>query len=183
MARTVYFDTSVFLEMGSKKRRAAKDIKALLKELAEERVRTYTSIVTVQEVSVAAYRRGALTKDTYGDIQTLARIYSVTKGVALTAAHREAEVKDNADDKAGKRDPKKPETEDEKLDRICENRRRKWDCFHIATAQVIGCTTIYSADTGMQKRPRQMGLKNLRVLPPQPTEPTIVGPLFAGKQQ
>ena len=183
MAKTVYFDTSVFLEMGSKKSKISKEIKALLKELAEERVRIYTSVITVQEVSVAAYRRGALTKDTYGDIQALARIYGVTKDVVLTAAHREAEMKDEFDDRLAKRNPKTPETEDEKLDRICGNRRRKWDCFHIATAQSIGCPTIYSTDAGMQKRPAQLGLKNIKVVPPKPTEPTIEGPLFQGEKK
>src|SRR6185437_12591683 len=94
MARTVYFDTSVFIELANKKSPIAKDLKALLGELAEEKVRIYTSMITVQEMSVAVYRRGAVHKDTYGDIHALARIYTITKDVALTAAHREAELKD-----------------------------------------------------------------------------------------
>lgn len=182
MARTVYFDTSVFLEMGAKKSKHAKDIKRLLKELADEKVRIYTSIVTVQEMSVAAYRRGATTKDTYGDINSLARIYGVTKEVALTAAHREAELRDITDDEANKRDPRKAETEEQKLERICSNRRRKWDCFHIATAQSLGCPIMYSTDGKLQRRPEQLGIKDLKVLPPKPAIATIKGPLFNESQ-
>lgn len=180
MAETVYFDSSIFLEMGAKKSKHAKNIKKLLKELEDEKVRIYTSIVTVQEVSVAAYRRGAVNKDVYGDVHAIARIYTVTKDVALTAAHREAELKDMSEDENGKRDPKKPETEDQKLERICENRRRKWDCMHIASAQLIGCTRMYSTDEKLQKRPAQLGLKNLKIIPPAPTLPSIKGPLFSG---
>jgi predicted nucleic acid-binding protein len=179
VAKTVYFDTSVFLEMGAKRSKIAKEIRALLKELEEERVRIYTSIITVQEVSVASYRQGAVGKDTYGDIQAFARIYEITKDVALTAAHREAELKDIAAAQEAKRPKNKPETEEQKLDRICVNRRRKWDCFHIATAQSVGCSIIYSTDEGMQRKPAQLGIKGLRIIPPKPTEPTISGPLFS----
>lgn len=178
MAKTVYFDTSVFLEIGAKRSKVAKEIRALLKELQEERVRIYTSIITVQEVSVASFRQGALAKDIHGDVHSLARIYQITKEVALTAAHREAELKDIAEKEELKRSQSKPETDEQRIERICANRRRKWDCFHIATAQAIGCSIIYSTDTGMQKRPAQMGIRNLRVLAPKPTEPTIRGPLF-----
>lgn len=179
MAKTVYFDTSVFLEMGAKRSKRAKEIRSLLKELQEERVRIYTSIITVQEVSVASYRQGAMTKDTYGDVHAFARIYEITKDVALTAAHREAELKDIAEAEEAKRPKNKPETEEQKINRICSNRRRKWDCFHIATAQSLNCSTIYSTDEGMKKRPVQLGIKNLKVLEPKPTEPTISGPLFS----
>ena len=122
MVRTVYFDTSVFIELASKKSKIAKELRDLLKELAEEKARIYTSMITVQEMSVAVYRRGAKSKDTYGDIHALARIYGITKDVALTAAHREAELKDISEQqqKSGKK-----ETEDQKIERICENRRRR----------------------------------------------------------
>ncbi len=177
MARTAYLDTSIFLEMGTKNSRQKKRIRELLDELSEERVRLYTSILTVQEVAVAAYRAGAATRDTYGDINKIARIYSVTKEVALTAAKREAELKDLADREAGKRSAKQPETEEEKLDRVCENRRRKWDCFHLATAQLIGCAELYTTDAKLQKRPSQLGIKSLRALTPDTPIRTIRGPL------
>lgn len=177
MVRTVYFDTSVFIEMANKKSALAKDLKVLLKELTEEKVRIYTSIITVQEMSVAVYRRGAKSKDTYGDIHSLARIYGVTKDVALTAAHREAELKDLADKSSGNH-----ESEDEKLERICANRRRRWDCFHIATAQALGCSTMYSTDDKLQKRPQQLGIKDLKIVAPKPTIASIKGPLFQQTQ-
>jgi predicted nucleic acid-binding protein len=173
MVRTVYFDTSVFIEMANKKSALAKDLKALLKEPAEEKIRIYTSIITVQEMSVAVYRRGAKSKDTYGDIHSLARIYGVTKDVALTAAHREAELKDLADKQTGS-----PETEEERLEKICANRRRRWDCFHIATAQALGCSIMYSTDDKLQKRPQLLGIRGLKIVPPKPTDPSIKGPLF-----
>jgi predicted nucleic acid-binding protein len=174
MARTVYFDTSVFIELANPKSRMAKELQGLLKELAEEKARIYTSMITVQEMSVAVYRKGARSKDTYGDIYALARIYAITKDVALTAAHREAELKDIADQqqKNGK------ETEDQRIERICENRKRRWDCFHIAAAQMIGCSVMYSTDGKLQDRPRQLGIKDLKILPPQPTPRSIEGPLF-----
>jgi predicted nucleic acid-binding protein len=178
VARTAYLDTSVFLEIGARRSKVAKEIKALLAELTEDRVRIYTSIITVQEMSVASYRKGGINKDTYGDIQSLARIYGVTKEVALTAAHREAELRDNADSQLAARDPKKPETEDERLERICENRKRRWDCFHIATAQVIGCSVMYSTDTKLQRRFSQLNIRDLKIVAPKPTEPSIEGPLF-----
>lgn len=179
MVRTVYFDTSVFIELANKKSSMAKDLKALLSELAQEKARIYTSMITVQEMSVAVYRRGAVHKDTYGDIYALARIYTITKDVALTAAHREAELKDLAEKDRAK---SKKETQDETLERICENRRRRWDCFHIATAQTLGCSVMYSTDTKLQERPRQLGLKDLKIVPPKPTEPSIRGPLFSEKE-
>jgi predicted nucleic acid-binding protein len=181
VAKTVYFETSVFIEMGAKKSKIAKEIRELLKELAEERVRIYTSIITVQEVSVASFRQGAMSREAYADIQSIARIYGITKEVALTAAHREAEMKDAADAQDAKRSKGTPETEDQKLERICANRRRKWDCFHIATAQAIGCSIIYSTDKKMLKRPFQYGIKGLKIVAPKPTEPTIEGPLFDNK--
>jgi predicted nucleic acid-binding protein len=173
MVRTVYFDTSIFIELANKKSPLAKELKVLLKELTEEKVRIYTSIITVQEMSVAVYRKGAKSKDTYGDIHSLARIYAVTKDVALTAAHREAELKDISDKQIGK-----SETEDQKIERICENRKRRWDCFHIATAQAIGCGVMYSTDTKLQRRTQQLGIKDLKIVPPQPTPASIKGPLF-----
>ena len=80
--------------MGAKRSKHAKNIKALMAELKAEKARIYTSIVTVQEVSVAAFRRGTPAKDTYGAISQIARIYEITKEIALTAAKREAELKD-----------------------------------------------------------------------------------------
>lgn len=175
--RRVYFDTSVFIEMGAKKSKHAKNIKVLLDDLKAEKARIYTSILTVQELSVASYRKATAGRDTYGDINRMARIYGITKDVVLTAAKREAELKDITAENEERRDPRKPETDEQRLERICENRRRKWDCFHLATAQLLGCPDLYSTDEHLQKRPAQLGLKGLRVCAPAPPKKRIAGPL------
>jgi predicted nucleic acid-binding protein len=177
LPHVVYFDTSIFLEMAAKRSKHKKNIRALLKELTDERAKIYTSIITVQEVSVASYREGTPAKDTYGDIKSIAKVYGITKEIALTSAKNEAQLKDMAAREQGKRDITKPETEDQKLDRVCENRRRKWDCFHLATAQAMGCPELYSTDEKLQKRPGQLGIKDLRVIPPGTSLRKVTGPL------
>ena len=67
MARTAYLDTSIFVEMGTKGSKHKKRIRELLEELGEDKVRLYTSILTVQELAVATYRAGAPARDTYGE--------------------------------------------------------------------------------------------------------------------
>jgi predicted nucleic acid-binding protein len=176
--RTAYLDTSIFVEMGAKRSKHKKEIRELLKDLKDNKVRIYTSMITVQELAVASYRAGTVARDTYGDINNIARVYGVTKEIALTAAKTEAQLKDHIDRKLAGRNPKNPETEDQRLERICENRRRKWDCFHIATAQQIGCAELYSTDSDLQKRPEQLGIKNLKVLSPGTSIRTIRGPLI-----
>jgi predicted nucleic acid-binding protein len=178
VARTAYLDTSIFVEMGTKGSKHKKRIRELLKELSDDKVRLYTSILTVQELSVAIYRSGTTARDTYGDISSIARICTMTKDVALTAAKREAELKDLAEKQTAKRSKRRPETDDEKLERICENRRRKWDCFHIATAQLIGCPEFYTTDKNLQKRPHQLGIRSLKALTPDAPIKTIRGPLL-----
>jgi predicted nucleic acid-binding protein len=126
-----------------------------------------SSTLTVQELSVATHRKGVVSRDVYGDIGKMARIYGLTKEVALTAAKREAELKDLAGFDEEKR-KKKNESEEEKLERICENRRRKWDCFHIATAQILNCGTVYSTDGDLKKRPKQLDLKHIKIVDPEP---------------
>ena len=178
MARTAYLDTSIFLEIGTKGSKQKKRIRELLEELREDKVRLYTSILTVQELAVATYRAGTTARDTYGDISSIARVYTLTKDVALTAAKREAELKDLAEKHAAKRSRKMPETEDQRLERICENRRRKWDCLHIATAQLIGCLELYTTDKDLLKRPSQLGIKGLKAVTPDAPVRTIRGPLL-----
>jgi predicted nucleic acid-binding protein len=133
-------------------------------------------MITVQELAVATFRAGVTARDTYGDIHSIARVYNLTKEVALTAAKYEALLKDLAEAERNRRDSRK-ETEDEKLERICENRRRKWDCFHIATAQAAGCTEIYTTDGKLQNRPELLQLRNLKALDPCSSVKTIRGPL------
>lgn len=116
MADPVYFDSSVFLAifMGEA---SGPDIKELLKELRRDKVRVYTSIITVQEVSVKGFSKGAASTDNYSKVSKLARIEGITKDIALEAARLEAQIIDQT---------KVKDRED--------NKRRKWDCFHIATA-------------------------------------------------
>jgi predicted nucleic acid-binding protein len=137
--RPVYFDTSVFLEIGAKGSKHAKNIRALLKELKAEKARIYTSIITIQEVAVLSYRRGKLARDDYGRVSEFARIVTISKEIALTAAKREAEIKDDA----------KSDVED--------NRRRKWDCFphrSRATEQLLSALYNGQAATESAKATR-----------------------------
>jgi predicted nucleic acid-binding protein len=177
VARTAYLDTSIFFEMGAKKSKYKVSIRALLKELKEGKVRIYTSMITVQELAVATFRAGTAVKDTYSDINSIARVYGITKEIALTAAKHEAHLLDLSDREVQRRDRSKPETEEQKLERICANRRRKWDCFHLATAQEIGCAELYSTDEKLETRPDQLGIKSLQVLRPDAPVRTIKGPL------
>ena len=178
MPKPVYFDTSIFIEMGTKRSKYATKLRTLLKDLHDRKIRIYTSILTVQELSVAAHRKGTLARDTMGDVHAIARVATITKEIALTAAKREAELKDIAEDNEKKRDKKKPLTKEQEIERICENRRRKWDCIHIATAQALGCSTIYSTDADLQKRPKQLGIKHLEIISPPESMKKVTGPLI-----
>src|SRR5215469_4274898 len=133
---SVYFDSSVFLAVLNGEA-TAREVRELLQDLQRNKVRVYTSIVTVQEVSVECYRAGTVTRDNHGQVKKLARIEGITRDVALTAAKLEAQVIDAYKNKTEKSE---------------DNKRRKWDCFHIATAQHLKCTHLYSLDDQMLKR-------------------------------
>ena len=138
MSDPVYFDSSVFLAifMGEA---TGPQIKELLKELKRDKIKIYTSIVTIQEVSVSTFRKGAVAADNYTKVNKLARIHGITKEIALTAAKLEANVLDEM--KAKHRE---------------ENQRRKWDCFHLATAMELGCRTFYGLDDKQLNRGRRL---------------------------
>jgi len=178
MPKPAYFETSIFIEMVTKRSPHKARVRDLLADFQEKRVRVYTSIITVQEMSVSIHRRGTIARDIYGDIRSMARVYTITKEIALTAAKIEAALKDIADQEEAKRDKSKPLTLQQEIDRVCENRRRKWDCFHIATALVLECDVMYSTDAKLQKRPKQLGLKNLKIIPPPDMTRMIKGPLL-----
>ena len=152
---SVYFDTSVFLAILNREPTAPR-IRGLLSELKSQRTRIVTSILTVQEVSVLAYRRGTVATDDHVTVGKLARIETITREVALTAAKFEATVKDAI----GASGPD-------------DNRRRKWDCFHLATAVMAGCQTFYALDDKFSTRKAQLGL-GLDV-----RDPIAVSPRFA----
>jgi len=151
----VYFDTSVFTAIFKGEATGPK-IKELLQELKREKVKVYTSIITVQEVSVEPHRRGTVVEDRFEKVDKIARIEGVTKEIALTAAKYEAHIKD---------DKNAPATE--------ENKRRKWDCFHIATAMALKCTAFYSNDEGQLKRKGQFKITSMEFLKPEPRNPTL----------
>ena len=158
MTRPVYFDSSVFLSIFTGDASAAK-IKDLLKELKKDKVRIYTSIVTIQEVSVLSYRKGTKAEDNYTKVDKLARIEGVTKEVALTAAKLEANIIDQT----------------QKKDRE-DNKRRKWDCFHIATALTLDCGVFYSCDEKQLKRKDQFNIAGIIFMPPEPSKPPLPFP-------
>lgn len=151
----VYFDTSVFISIFTGDSSSAA-VKELLRELNRDKTRIYTSIITVQEVSVQPYRKGTPVEDRFEKVDKLARIEGVTKEIALTAAKYEAHIKDQT------------QTADQE-----DNKRRKWDCFHLATAVVLKCRVFYTLDNGQLKRKSQFALSGLEFLKPQPVEPTL----------
>jgi hypothetical protein len=48
-----------------------------------------------------------------------------------------------------------------KTDKEEDNKRRKWDCFHIATAMCLKCRVLYSLDKGMLARKEQLQIRDL----------------------
>jgi predicted nucleic acid-binding protein len=143
--KPVYFDTSVFISLFKPEPNVAA-IRELLKQLQAEKVRIYTSMITVQEVSVLTHRRGSLARDNFARISRLARIVGLNKDISLTAAKLEAFISDDA---------KESETE-RKL-----KHRRKWDCFHIATAQFNACSELYTNDGPLIGRREQLGIQDM----------------------
>ncbi len=132
---SAYFDSSVFIAI-FKGEEIAKDIKALLRELRGDGCKVCTSIITIQEVSVLSYFYGETQADNYAKVDRIARIHGINREIALIAAKLEAEMM------------KRHET-DSKPDRVELSRRRKIDCFHIATAVHLRCHWLYSADPHM----------------------------------
>lgn len=151
-----YFDTSIFLAILNGEASAV-SIRALLRELKHERAKIYTSIITVQEVSVQAFRGGGRADALCAEISKLSRIQTITREISLTAAKLEADLIQKM----------KPFdlTEEE---RIGQNRRRKWDCFHIATALELNCRYLYALDDKMLNRQTHLNLPFLEFLPPVP---------------
>lgn len=146
----VYFDTSVFISIFKPEKERAAQVKALLRELRRDKVRIHTSIITVQEASVTAYRRGTVPRDYHGKVGRLADIHTIDKRIAIIAAKHEASLVEHL----------KPEEQNKP--------RRKWDCFHIATAQSLGCTALYAWDETMLKRRAQLNITDMSFSEPRP---------------
>jgi predicted nucleic acid-binding protein len=151
----VYFDTSIFLAIFNGEPEA-KRIRDLLTELRRDKVRIYTSIITVEEVSVLSFRRGHAVHDNHRKVNLMARIETITREIALTASKLEAGIVD-----AGA---------------TADNKRRKWDCFHLATAMMVGARTFYALDDHFQTRKQQLGL-TIPVERPMPSRPGLPFPI------
>jgi predicted nucleic acid-binding protein len=162
--RSAYFDTSVFLSILNGEDAGA-GIRALLRELKRDKVRIYTSILTVQEVSVQSFQAGQSYDDNHAKVNKIARVYSITREIALTSAKLEASMKDRM---------KTLQLSEE--ERIGQNRRRKWDCFHIATAMCLECNCLYSLDEGMLVRRQQFSIGNVQFLRPLPSKMDLAFP-------
>lgn len=151
-----YFDTSIFLAILNGEPTAA-GIRSLLRELKHDKVRIYTSIITVQEASVQAFRAGGRADDLHAQIAKLARIHTITREISITSARLEAEILQRM----------RPADISEE-ERIGQNRRRKWDCFHIATALELNCRHLYALDDKMLKRKNHLDVPFLEFLLPTP---------------
>lgn len=158
-----YFDTSVFLAILNGEP-TGPGIRALLRELKAEKTKIYTSIITAQEASVEVLRHGGKADDVYAQIDKLARIQTITKEIAQKAARLEAEV-------IAKIRPSDLAEEE----RIGLNRRRKWDCFHIATALDLRCGVLYALDHKLLNRKQHLGLPGIAFLEPIPSKMELFG--------
>lgn len=141
---SAYFDSSVFLAIFNGEP-TGPAIKSLLREFRRDHNKVCTSIITVQEVSVLSYSAGIppakeklVGTDNYSKVDRLARIHGITKDIALLAAKLEALMIERMRRAA-------------KDQRLTLAQRRKWDCFHIATAIEMRCRWLYSLDPGMLK--------------------------------
>lgn len=158
MPDPAYFDTSTFLELLNTSTQAP-DIRLLIAELQASKTRIYTSILTVQEASVLSFMRGNTQWDMYALIAQFARIYSMDKPIAVAAARMEANIRDMFK----QRDEGQQEAK----------HRRRWDCIHLATAQVLGCRDFYAFDKHFFTREKQLDLGSLRVRPPTSSKPQL----------
>jgi predicted nucleic acid-binding protein len=161
MPSPVYFDTNVFIDLFAKNSKHASKIRELLLELRREKIRIYTSMLTVQEISVLTFRRGRIARDNYSEIARLARIWTIDKDIALTAAKREAELRDMFH-----------ETEEEAE----MKQRRRWDSIHVATAQVLRCSRLFTTDAKLMRRKQQWDITDLEFCLPLASSPLLEFP-------
>jgi predicted nucleic acid-binding protein len=151
----VYFETTVFTSIFKPEKDRAAFVRELLRELKKKNTRIHTSILSVQECSVTAFKRGQFLRDYHGKINDIADIHTVDRDIAVNAAKLEAEMVQHLTSA----EQNKP--------------RRKWDCFHIATARSLNCRTLYSWDDGMLKRKAQLGIDDLEFAEPKPISLTL----------
>ncbi|HTU47136.1 MAG TPA: type II toxin-antitoxin system VapC family toxin [Bryobacteraceae bacterium] len=159
MSRKVYFESSVFLDIFEGRDENGL-ILQLLQECKRNKDRIYTSIITVEEVSVEHFRKGKLATENYSKVHKFAHVESITQQIALTAAKLEATLLDSMHT-----------LEDQ--ERAKENKRRRWDLFHVATALAFGCTAFYCSDKGYQDRQKRLGITSMKFLEPKPDSPPL----------
>jgi predicted nucleic acid-binding protein len=158
---SAYFDSSVFLAIFNGEPSGI-GIKQLLNELrrGQNKSKVCTSIITIQEISVLSFISGASkdAADNYMRVDRFARIYGITKDVALRAAELEAAMLERTRKLT-------------KEQRKALSPRRKWDCFHIATAIEMRCRWLYSLDPGMLRCRQLIDAKHsLDFLEPRPSK-------------
>lgn len=158
MSEPVYFETSAVLEVINATALGS-EVRDLIMELRKEKIRIYTSILTVHEASILSFRRGNADREVDAIIAQFARIVTIDRAVALTAARLEAGILDYFKTGPGIRDEAR--------------HRRRWDCLHIATAQVYGCSTLYAYDDDFRKRTSQVNVDNLKIARPVASQPQL----------
>ncbi len=154
MSHAVYFDSSVFLDI-FRGNDIDGSILALLKELKRKKAKIHTSIITIEEVSVDHFRKGKVASANYSKVHKFAMIEGINQDIALTTAKLEAALLDSS----GSLDDQQ---------KAAENKRRRWDMFHIATAMCYQCGVFYTTDEGFAQRQKRLGITSIVFLPPKP---------------
>lgn len=146
---SVYFDSALFLSIFNGEPDGP-NIKALLRELKRDKIKIQTSVITIQEVSVLGFCRGQENPDNHSKVEKLARIQGISREIALGAARIEARMIDTDAQIAG------------------ENKRRRWDCFHIATALELKCRILFTTDVSMLALKDRLGIASMDFSRPEP---------------
>ena len=141
MAR-VYFDSTLFLSILANEP-TANSVRQLLTELGNSRTGIYTSILTIAECCVGSLRANGDPNKPLELIYDIAKVQSITEDIAISTARIEAKMILLCP--PGEKEPTK-------------RRRRRWDCFHMATALDLKCTALYSFDEDYGKMAEQCGL-------------------------
>jgi hypothetical protein len=118
-------------------------------------VQVHTSIITIEEVSVDHFRKGRMATENYAKVHKLAKIEGITREIALTTAKLEATLLDSSKSLSD-------------AAKAAENKRRRWDLFHVATAMALGCEVVYCCDQGFRDRQNRLGLSKMKFLHPTP---------------
>jgi hypothetical protein len=96
-----------------------------------------------------------MTTDNYSKIHKFAHVEGITPEIALTTAKFEAFLLDSA---ATLDDGQKAK----------ENKRRRWDIFHVATALSLKCSVFYCSDDDFRNMQKRLGVTSMNFLEPRP---------------